>query len=173
MTAGPHTDEQLYGQACSHWLTTAIKVYLPHLILKGDEYAIVDERAGVDGVGTGMTLGWHAAIIVAEATDHGIKAANQIAKMVKFFGTPYEFALNKVRESDDIQMLHSKLEKPARFIFTLEPTMTRKEDSTADAFKKELSTLDSWVDALKVAKDERLERTKNKVLTNKQYKERV
>lgn len=172
MTAGPHTDDQLYGQACSHWLTTAIKVYLPHVSLKEREHVVVDERAGVDGVGTGMTLGWHAAIIVAEATEHGIKAANQIAKMVSFFGTPYEFALNKVRETDDVRELHKKLIKPALFVFMLEPAMTRKEDAVTESFEQELEKIYIWEQKLKELQDDRLERTKEKVRANKNYEEK-
>lgn len=172
MTAGPHTDDQLFGQACSHWLTTAIKTYLPHLELHQGEYCVVDERAGVDGVGTGMTIGWNLALIVAEATEHGIKAANQIARMVSFFGTPYEFVLNKVRDTDNISNLNSLLEKPAKFVFKLDNRVTRKEDETPEEFKILLAEIKKYLDEVKDEKDVRLERARNKTLDNKKYKEK-
>lgn len=170
MTAGPHTDDQLYGQACSHWLTTAIKTYLPYLELNNGEYCVVDERAGVDGVGTGMTIGWNVALIVAEATEHGIKAANQIAKMVKFFGTPYEFALNKVRENDDLEKLNSLLEKPAKYVFYFNEGVTRKEDQTPVHFSNVLSRITEDLDLNRKAIDDRKQRAKKKVLENLDYK---
>ena len=101
MVAGPHTSEMLYGNMCSHGLTTPLKVYLPLLKLNDGEYVIVDEKAGTDGVGTGVTTGFNAVLVVAEATPHGVKSAKQIIDMLRFYKTPYAVAINKIRNEKD------------------------------------------------------------------------
>ncbi len=101
MVAGPHTDEILFDQSCSHSLTTPLKVLLPLFSLKENEIVIVDEKAGLDGAGTGIPSGFTAAIIVSEPTDHSIKAALGIKKLLDFFGTPYRFLLTKVRSEEE------------------------------------------------------------------------
>jgi CO dehydrogenase maturation factor len=52
MVTGPHTAAILFDQSCSHSLITPLKIYLPFLDLGPKQFAIVDEKAGVDGVGT-------------------------------------------------------------------------------------------------------------------------
>ena len=104
MVAGPHTDSILYDESCSHVLTTPLKVYLPFLKLDANEYAIVDEKAGLDGVGTGVTTGFTAALVVAEPKPHSIKVAKQIAELLKFYETPYAFVLTKVLGDADREL---------------------------------------------------------------------
>jgi len=53
MTAGPQTDTVLYGQSCSHSLTTPLKILLPLLALPDNALVIVDEKAGADGASAG------------------------------------------------------------------------------------------------------------------------
>jgi CO dehydrogenase nickel-insertion accessory protein CooC1 len=98
MSAGPHTEEVLHGNHCSHSLSTPLRMYLPLLALQENEFAVVDEKAGRDGVGTGTPTGFDIAYIVAEPTPHGLKAASQIAEILDFFETPYEFILNKTEQ---------------------------------------------------------------------------
>lgn len=98
MVSGPHTEKILSGAECSHVLTVPLKIYLPMLKLNRGEYCIVDEKAGADGVGTGVTTGFNAAVIVAEATPHGIKAAKQIRDLLSYYKTPYKFVINKLME---------------------------------------------------------------------------
>lgn len=100
MSGGPQTDDVLYNVQCSHALTTPLKVYLPLLKLHENEFVVVDEKAGADGVSTGIVTGFDMAVIVSEPTIHGLKTANQIAELLEFFEVPYIFALNK---SDDIE----------------------------------------------------------------------
>jgi CO dehydrogenase maturation factor len=98
MTAGPQTDDVISDKACSHALFTSLKVYLPLLSLKENEWVIVDEKAGADGVSTGIPTGFDVAIIVSEPTVHGIKTARQIAGLLNYFDVPYEFVINKVMD---------------------------------------------------------------------------
>ncbi|MCF7898569.1 MAG: hypothetical protein K9L31_01310 [Candidatus Pacebacteria bacterium] len=98
MVAGPHTEEMMRGKGCSHGLTQPLKTYLPFLEVKDTEVVVVDEKAGTDGVGTGITVGFTSAVVV-EATKHGIKSAQQISQMLKFYNTPCIFVLNKVRDT--------------------------------------------------------------------------
>lgn len=111
MMAGPHTEDIMIGKQCSHVLTTPLKAYLPFLKVNKDEYVLVDEKAGADGVGTGVTTGFNVAVVVVEPTPHGVKAALQIARMLRFYNTPYVYILNKVRKTTDLEEVRRQLEK--------------------------------------------------------------
>ena len=99
MATGPHTDNVLYGQSCSHSLGTSLKVYLPLLTLKPNEYVIIDEKAGRDGAGTGVTTGFDIAVVVVEPTPHSLKAGKQIAELLDFFDTKYVFVVNQKNQT--------------------------------------------------------------------------
>lgn len=98
MSAGPHTEQILRGDSCSHSLFTPLKVLLPLLTLRTNEIAIIDEKAGRDGAGTGVTTGFTLAVVCVEPTPHSIKAANQIAELLEYYETPYLFLMNKVKD---------------------------------------------------------------------------
>ncbi len=113
MAAGPQTDAVLYGKACSHVLTTPLKVFLPLLQLAEGQAVVVDEKAGADGVSTGIVTGIDVGVIVAEPAIHSIKVALQIAELMDFHETPYVFVGNKVGSDDDEDFLTEKLgQKP-------------------------------------------------------------
>jgi MinD superfamily P-loop ATPase len=99
MAGGPHTNDVMFGQSCSHVLTTPLKAYLPLLKLEDGEAVVIDEKAGSDGAGTGIVTGMTLAIIVAEPTPQSVKAARQIAELLSFFEVPYEFLVNKEKNS--------------------------------------------------------------------------
>ena len=99
MSAGPHTDKILNGNNCSHSLSTPLRIYLPLMELEEREFVIVDEKAGRDGASTGTPTGFDIAFISAEPTVYGMKAASQIAEILDFFETPYEFIINKAEDS--------------------------------------------------------------------------
>jgi hypothetical protein len=77
---------------------------------------VVDEKAGLDGVTTGIPTGFTCAVVIAEATPHGVKAARQIAEALQFYQVPFEFLLNKVRPETAVADLQRMLPKPARFV---------------------------------------------------------
>lgn len=109
MAAGPHTDDMLYDKSCSHALITPLKAYLPCLTLKKDEFVIIDEKAGTDSVGTGITTGFDVAVIVFEPTVHSIKAAKQISSLLEFYRTPSIFVANKVMNPSDEDFIKKNL----------------------------------------------------------------
>lgn len=109
MTAGPHTEEIFKDVSCSHSLFTPLKIYLPYLKLSPDEFAVVDEKAGADGAGTGIPSGFDLAIIVTEPTEHGTKTALQIARMLDMYKTPYIFVGNKIVDREHKNFLTKKL----------------------------------------------------------------
>lgn len=98
MTAGPQTDDVLSDKSCSHILFTSLKVYLPLLSLKENEWVVIDEKAGADGVSTGIPTGFDIALIVSEPTIHGMKTARQIAGLLEHYDVPYEFVINKMMD---------------------------------------------------------------------------
>ncbi len=98
MSAGPITKAMMQSQGCNHELIEALKIYLPFLKLKDDEYVVIDERAGIDGLSTGVTSGFDVAVVVVEATENSMRVGKQIIDLLEFFGTRYIFALNKVTD---------------------------------------------------------------------------
>lgn len=171
MAGGPHTDTVLYGQSCSHILTTALKIYLPFLRLGKDEIVVVDEKAGSDGAGTGIVSGFTMAVVAAEPTPHGVKAANQIANLLEFHNTPYEFALNKVRKNMDISSSQNNLKKPARFIFPFSEDALGADITSSDFEKQFNDIYDAASDVMRTQGDTRKERSRKKYERSSIFKE--
>ncbi len=112
MAAGPHTEQVLRGDACSHSLFTPLKVILPLLSLRTDEVVVVDEKAGRDGAGTGVTTGFTLGVVCVEPTPHSVKAANQIAELLEYYNTPYSFLMNKTKDATSTETAVRDLKKP-------------------------------------------------------------
>ena len=167
MTAGPQTDEVLYGQKCSHSLATPLKILLPLLELKQNEVAIVDEKAGADGVSTGIVTGIDVGIIVCEPSLHSIKAAKQITKLMDFYNTPYVFVGNKVTSSEDKEFITQELGREP-VVFLMESNGVKRNPSMAvDEWKLDLQ--DILHEAANITQNNRLERTMNKFQRNQEF----
>lgn len=167
MVSGPHTESMMYGNMCSHGLTTPLKVYLPLLKLNANEYVIVDEKAGTDGVGTGVTTGFNAVVVVAEATTHGVKAAKQIIGMLKFYKTPFCIAVNKIRNKDDMYKYDEEfLSLGARKVLHFESNMEAMDLIITEKDKVEFESL--YKDMLSLS-DDRMARTKERILKQKEF----
>ncbi len=112
MAVGPHSENVLNGKMCSHGLGALLKAYLPLLNLNKNEYVIVDEKAGVDSVGTGIPTGFNMSIVVVEATVYGIKAAKQISDLLQnHYHIPFAYIVNKVKSDTDIDMIKKELDE--------------------------------------------------------------
>ncbi len=168
MTAGPHTEGILHGGGCSHTLYTPLKVYLPLLQLKENQYVVIDEKAGTDSVGTGITTGFDFAFVCAEPTPHGIKTARQIATLLDFFNTPYAFVWNKVRNDKDYALLESTL-KEKRFAFMFKDYFSNPEENLQIEEEQELEKMLSYAKDRFEGVSKRLEKTKAKFQRNHQY----
>ena len=164
MTAGPHTDQMIYDKSCSHGLFTSLKIYLPLVSLKDNEYVVVDEKAGTDSVGTGITTGFSLAYVVCEPTLHGLKAGNQIGEMLEFYGTPYEFILNKVTSDEDIELAKTTLRKEPAFVFRFSPELLKPNTPLPKEHEEIFAQI---VESLKKHQNEhpdsRIERTQEKI----------
>lgn len=115
MMSGPQNDFVLYGAHCSHSLAAPLKIYLPLLELAPDEVVVVDEKASVDAVTTGIPTGFDLAVVVAEPRIHSLRAAKQIAETLNWYEVPHLVVLNKQQTPDDIALFHS--------IFATNPTI--------------------------------------------------
>ena len=110
MAVGPHSENVLNDKMCSHGLGALLKAYLPLLNLNKNEYVIIDEKAGVDSVGTGIPTGFNMSIIVVEATVYGVKAAKQISDLLQnHYKLPFAYIVNKVKNDTDIDMIKKEL----------------------------------------------------------------
>ena len=170
MSAGPHTDKILYDVSCSHSLITPLKTYLPLLELCENEFVVIDEKAGTDGVGTGVTTGFDMAVVVAEPTPHGIKAAKQIASILDFYKTPYVFALNKAEAPEDDDLFLDMMSNFPDMRFGFDKSLSRPEKPIDQST---IIEFDKLFEKTKQIKNTRLERTKEKFARNKDFKESV
>lgn len=167
MTAGPQTDEVLYGQKCSHSLATPLKILLPLLKLNQNEIVVVDEKAGADGVSTGIVTGIDVGIIVCEPSLHSVKAAKQIAKLMDFYNTPYVFVGNKITSSEDKDFVTQELGREP-VVFLMESNSVKRNPSMAvDEWKLDLQ--DILHEAANITQDNRLERTVAKFQRNQEF----
>ncbi len=168
MTAGPQTDQVLYGESCSHILTTPLKIYLPLLELAEGEDVIVDEKAGADGVTTGIVTGIDAAVIVCEPAVHSVKTAKQIAELLDFYETPYVIAANKIMSATDKEFIEEQLGKPADAYFGQSDDIRRNPGMLlAESWADELTVL--YEKATGLNRNDRLERTTKKFERNASY----
>lgn len=161
MVSGPHTNDVLYDASCSHSLGTPLKVYLPYLSLTEAEACVVDEKAGLDGVGTGVTTGFSAAIVVAEPTPHSIKAARGIVELLMFYGTPFRVLLTKYREPKD--------RDAAQNVFGDTLIGAYGTDMSSGAQHEVLSSICAFGAACEAREPSRVNRTLKKVTHNKHY----
>lgn len=169
MTAGPHTEGILHGGGCSHTLYTPLKIYLPLLNLKEDQYVVIDEKAGTDSVGTGITTGFDFVFVCVEPTLHGIKAAKQIATLLDFFDTPHAFVWNKVRNEKDRELLEDNI-KEKSFIFTHMDYFSNPEEKIKENEERELENMLSHAKGKLEGVSRRYDRTKEKFKRNHTYK---
>jgi len=162
MMAGPQNDTVLYGESCSHSLASALKIYLPLLELKEDEYAVVDEKASVDAVTTGIPTGFDLSVIVVEPREHSIRVGRQIAETLPQYDAPFILALNKFRGNDDIDLVGSIFGKKPDIIFPLENT-------NESAAKKSCDTLYKILLSKRSPQNVRFLRTKRKFERNQEF----
>lgn len=141
MSSGPHTESVLLGKNCSHFLSTPLKVYLPFLELNKDQYVVVDEKAGSDGAGTGISSGLDHAFLILEPTPYGVKAAHQIAGLLEFYGTPYDFVINKAYDGDEVTQTILKLRKSPAHTFYLDKSFRDIQSETSGQNLQNLSDM--------------------------------
>lgn len=167
MSAGPQTDDVLYGKACSHILTTPLKLLLPLLELQQNEVVVIDEKAGADGVSTGIITGVDVGVIVCEPALHSIKTAKQIAELMKFYETPYMFVGNKVASSGDKNFIEESLgEVPITYLMD-STSIKRNPSALVLEWTDELEVVFEY--AQKISKNNRLERTITKFKRNHEF----
>ncbi len=167
MTAGPQTENVLYGTHCSHSLTTPLKILLPLLQMKENEVVVVDEKAGADGVSTGIVTGIDVGVIVCEPALHSVKTAKQIAELMNFYETPYVFVGNKITSIEDKDFIVSELgQEPATFLLA-STSMKRNPSALVTEWKDEIKVL--FKKAEELNQNDRLERTIKKFKRNHDF----
>lgn len=167
MTAGPQTDTVLYGKSCSHTLTTPLKVLLPLLELNENEIVVVDEKAGADGVTTGIVTGFDVGVIVVEPAIHSLKTAKQIAELMDFYGTPYIFVGNKISDQEDQKFLEEGLSNKLDIILPFVSSLRREPNLLVDEWQESLEKILNR--AKELSRNDRLQRTKEKFERNAEF----
>lgn len=105
MAAGEQTEAVRHGITCSHSLATPLKAYLPLLRLNENEFVVVDEKASVDAVTTGIPTGFDLAVITVEPREHSVRVGKQIAEELARYDVPFVVVLNKSRSVDDTRLV--------------------------------------------------------------------
>jgi CO dehydrogenase maturation factor len=169
MTAGPQTEQVLFGQSCSHILTTPLKIYLPFLKLADLDEVVVDEKAGADGVTTGIVTGIDVAIIVCEPALHSVKTAAQIAELLTWYDTPYIIVGNKIASDEDKEFIELNLpQKPTAYL-TQSNDMRRSPSEVNKEWSENRKLL--YQKAKSLNKNDRIERTTKKFERNSEFAE--
>jgi CO dehydrogenase maturation factor len=169
MTAGPQTDQVLFGQSCSHVLTTPLKIYLPLLKVSENEEVIVDEKAGADGVTTGIVTGIDVAVIICEPALHSIKTAKQISELLEFYETPYVVVANKVISPSDKEFVDINLGKAVIAYFGHTDQIRREPGILAKDWSEDMEKV--YKEASTLNRHDRIERTTKKFVRNTEYSE--
>lgn len=168
MAGGPQTEDVLYNLQCSHALTTPLKLYLPLLQLGQNEYVVVDEKAGADGVSTGIVTGFDMAVIVTEPTVHGLKTASQIADLLDFFETPYIFVLNKSEDTEaDEALFVSHITNFPDITFSFDRSFSKLTDTLSP---EDAAKFDTIIKKATQVAGNKLERTKKRIQKAEEYK---
>jgi CO dehydrogenase nickel-insertion accessory protein CooC1 len=167
MSIGEQTEEVLYGKACSHILGTALKLYLPLLQLSNNQAVIVDEKAGADGVSTGIVTGVDLAVITIEPALHSLKTAQQLMKLLNFYHCPYLLVANKIKGKTDINFIEKTLEQSLDLFFPLIANLAQDPFTLQYNYIEKLKNLQRK--ALSLNNNDRLERTINKFKNNSSF----
>ncbi len=168
MAAGPLTDAIKFDMSCSHVLFSSLKYYLPLLNVKDNQYAVVDEKAGTDGVSSGISTGFSAAVIVVEPRPHSIKVAIDIASMLHFFETPYIFVGNKIEHDEHAELIKDSLELVT--YFGINSQWNKGIFTDAQELEK-FETIYKKLEEVKTPESERLYSTRKKIQRNEKYKD--
>ena len=160
MCVGPQSHDVLSDKMCSHGLGALLKAYLPLLVLEDDQYVVVDEKAGADGVSGGICTGFDLAIVVVEPTAHGVKAGKQIAEILQHFKTPYVFVLNKVKKDTHIEEIETTLGAKVAAVIPFGESVDLVAVQGLFEYIQNMSDTNTG--------GTRLERSKNKFLYNKE-----
>lgn len=167
MVAGPQTDAVLHGKTCSHILTTPLKLYLPLLTVQPNEYVVIDEKAGADGVTTGIVTGIDVGIIVVEPALHSIKTAKQIAELMNFYHTPYLFVGNKIQGVEDREYLVQELNQAPIVHLEQNRDIQKGHHDFATTWQTELALIIDTAATLNM--NNRAERTTSKFVRNQSF----
>jgi CO dehydrogenase nickel-insertion accessory protein CooC1 len=170
MIAGPQTKNVLYGKACSHILTKPLKLLLPLLEIKENEMVLIDEKAGADGVSTGIITGIDVGIIVVEPTLHSIKTAKQISELMDFYETPHIFVANKITSDEDRDFIATELGHEPTMFFMESTSIKRNPFIKVADWRKALETVEKT--ARKKTQYNRLERTIQKFKRNQAFSQK-
>lgn len=167
MVAGPQTENVLYGTHCSHSLTTPLKILLPLLELQDNEVVVVDEKAGADGVSTGIVTGIDVGVIVCEPALHSVKTAKQIAELMDFYETPYMYVGNKINSDEDKDFITLGLgQEPIAFLMESN-NLKRNPSAIVPEWHDELEAV--FESAKTHNQNNRLERTVKKFTRNHKF----
>jgi CO dehydrogenase maturation factor len=88
-------DEVMYGDKCSHGLSSHLKYLLPTLQTKQNEYLVLDSVAGSDMLNYGLYFGVDVVCCVVEGHLNSIKVAKQLHKLAIEQDLNLKFILNK------------------------------------------------------------------------------
>ena len=128
---------------------------------------VVDEKAGADGVTTGIVTGIDVGVIVCEPALHSVKTARQIAELMDFYETPYVFVGNKVTTSEDKDFISSELGQDPTAVLLESAGVKRNPSTQVAEWSDELQTI--FTKAQELNQNDRLERTVAKFRRNHDF----
>ena len=136
MISGPQNEDVLYGSHCSHSLAAPLKIYLPLLNLKENEFVVIDEKASVDAVSTGIPTGFDLAVVVSEPREHSVRVAKQITDLLEWYEVPYITLLNKYKSDGDPDEFKKVFNKTPDLILESSDNSLELNESNKKVFEK-------------------------------------
>ena len=127
----------------------------------------MDEKAGADGVTTGIVTGIDVGVVVCEPSLHSVKAAKQIAGLMDFFETPYVFAGNKVTSDADQEFITENLGAAPAAFFPEDTAIKRNPFEPVPVWHTVMKSI--YEKIVPLNQHNRLERTKRKYKRNHSF----
>lgn len=142
--SGPQNENVLYGSHCSHSLAAPLKIYLPLLNLEAGEYVVVDEKASVDAVTTGIPTGFDLSVVCVEPREHSLRVGKQIIEALRWHDLPYVVVLNKTTDDEEIFKAEKVLGEKIKFFMNnaIDPlTITTDQKKVLSQIKDEANNV--------------------------------
>jgi len=136
MMSGPQNELVLYGSHCSHSLAAPLKIFLPLLKLKENEFVVVDEKASVDAVSTGIPTGFDLAVVVSEPREHSVRVAKQITDLLEWYGVKYVTLLNKSKSENDFSEFKKVFNNNPDFVLNSSENSLEVNDENKKVFEE-------------------------------------
>lgn len=110
LTAGTYTANDV-GYSCYHGKLGVVESVYHHMLDTPNDLVVADATAGIDSLGTSLFFVSDINVFIIEPTLKGIAVVTDFLSVSKDLDVPVYVILNKVEGPDDLEFVHSKINK--------------------------------------------------------------